>query len=116
MLHVPVGGVALSRVLRRGMVDQRLGPAGRQHELAVCDGDEAVAQRMEPEFRPAGLADASIEMLDGCELAGRAGLGRKLPAPRLPGELRSSFAGYHRRRNVRSRGLMPETTGCGEGR
>ena len=42
------------------MVDQPLGQAGRQHELAVGDGDEAVAERMEPEFRPARLADARL--------------------------------------------------------
>ena len=50
------------------MVDQPLGQAGRQHKLAVCDGDEAVSQGMEPKIRPAGLADASIEMLDGFEM------------------------------------------------
>ena len=85
--HGPVGGVALGDVLGGGMVDQPLGQAGRQHELAVGDGDEAVAERMEPEFRPAGLADAGIEMLDGFEMAGGAGLGRKHPGPRLPVEL-----------------------------
>ena len=84
--HGPVGGIALGDVLGRGMIHQSLGQAGREHELAVGDGDEAVAQGMEPEFRPAGLADARIEMLDGFEMAGRAGLGRKHPAPRLLGE------------------------------
>ena len=85
--HGPVGGVALGDVLRRGMVDQPLGQASRQHELAVGDGDEAVAERMEPEFCPARLADARIEMLDGFEVAGCAGLGRKHPRPRRPVEL-----------------------------
>ena len=66
------------------MVDQPLGEAGRQHEFAVGDGDEAVAQGMEPELRPARLADARVEMLHGFEVAGRAGLGRKHPGPRLP--------------------------------
>lgn len=56
------------------MVDQPLGQAGRQHELAVGDGDEAVAQRVEPEPCPARLADARVEMLDGFEMAGGAGL------------------------------------------
>ena len=87
LLHGPVGGVALGDVLGRGMVDQPLGQADRQHELAVGDGDEAVAERVEPELRPALLADAPIEMLDGFEMAGRAGLRRKHPAPRLPREL-----------------------------
>lgn len=84
--HGPVGGVSFGNVLGRGMVDQPLGQAGRQHEFAVGDGDEAVAERMEPEFRAARLADARVEMLDGFEMAGGAGLGRKHPAPRLPGE------------------------------
>ena len=65
------------------MIDQPLGQAGRQHELAVGDGDEAVAECMEPEFRPARLADACIEVLDGFEMAGRTGLGRKHPRLRL---------------------------------
>ena len=78
--HGPIGGVALGDVLGGGMVDRPLGQAGRQHELAVGDGDEAVAQRMEPELRPARLSDARIEMLDGFEVAGRAGLGQKHPA------------------------------------
>ena len=86
-LHGPVGGVALGDVLGGGVVDQPLGQAGRQYELAVGDGDEAVAQRMEPELRPARLSDARIEMLDGFEVAGRADLGRKHPAARLPCEL-----------------------------
>ena len=81
--HGPVGGVALSDVIGRGVVDQPLGQAGRQHELAVGDRDEAVAECMEPEFRPARLADARIEMLDGFEMAGRAGLGRKHPSVHL---------------------------------
>ena len=42
---------------------------------------------MEPESRPAGLADALIELLDGFDMAGGASLGREHPAPRLPGEL-----------------------------
>ena len=87
LLDGPVGGVAFGDILGGGMVDQPLGQAGRQHELAVGDGDEAVAQRMEPEFRPARLADARIEMLDGFEVAGRADLGRKHPAARLSCEL-----------------------------
>ena len=87
LLHGPVGGVALGDVLGQGMVDQPFGQAGRQHELAVGDGDEAVAERVEPELRPALLADARIEMLDGFEMAGSAGLGRKQPALCLPGGL-----------------------------
>lgn len=66
------------------MVDQPLGEAGRQHELAIGDRDEAVAERMEPELRAAGLADARVQMLDGFEVAGRAGLGRKHPRLRFP--------------------------------
>ena len=85
--HGPVGGVALGDVLGWRVVDQPLGQAGRQHEFSIGDGDEAVAERMEPEFRPAGLADARVEMLDRFEMAGGAGLGRKHPAPRLPREL-----------------------------
>ena len=69
------------------MVDQPLGQAGRQHERAVGDGDEAVAERVEPELRSALLADARIEMLDGFEVAGRAGLDGEHPAARLPCEL-----------------------------
>ena len=87
LLHGPVGGIALGDVLGRGVVDQPLGQAGREHELAVGDCDEAVAQCMEPEFRPARLANARIEMLDRFEMAGRAGLGWKHPGPRLPREL-----------------------------
>ena len=75
--HGPVCDIALGDVLGGGMVDQPLGEAGRQHQFAVGDGDEAVAQRMEPEFRPAGLADVRIEMLDGFEVAGCTGLGRE---------------------------------------
>ena len=69
------------------MVDQPLGQAGRQRELAIGDGDEAVARRMEPASRPARLADARIEMLDGFEMVGSADLGRKHPTACLPGEL-----------------------------
>ena len=87
LLDGPVGGVALRDVLGRGVVDEPLGQAGRQHEFVVGDGDEAVAQRMEPESRPARVADARIDMLDGFEMAARADLGRKHPALRLPGEL-----------------------------
>lgn len=61
-----------------------LGQAGGQHELAVGDGDEAVAKRMEPELRPVRLADARVRMLDGFEMAGHAGLRRKHPALCLP--------------------------------
>ena len=57
LFHRPVGGVALGDVLRPGMVDQPLGEARRQHQVAVGDADEAVAKRVEPELRPAGLAD-----------------------------------------------------------
>ena len=45
------------------MVDQPLGQAGKQHELAVGHGDEAVAWRIEPEPRPVHLADARINRL-----------------------------------------------------
>ena len=79
LLHGPVRGVAPGDVLGRGMVDQPLGQAGRQHEFVIGDGDAAVSQRVEPEFRPAGLADARIEVLDGFEMAGRADLGRNHP-------------------------------------
>ena len=68
------------------MVDRPLGEAGRQHELAVGHGDEAVAQRMESELRPASLADARIEMLNFLKMAGPADLGRKHPARRFCGE------------------------------
>ena len=39
---------------------------------------------MEPELRPARLADARVQMLDGFEVAGRAGLRWKDPALGLP--------------------------------
>ena len=42
---------------------------------------------MEPEFRPAGLADARNEVLHAFKMARSADLGWKHPAPRLPGEL-----------------------------
>ena len=41
---------------------------------------------MEPEPGPARLADARVEVLDGFEMPGRAGLGRKHPASCLSGE------------------------------
>ena len=68
------------------MVDQPLGQARGQHELAVGNGDEAVAERMEPEPGPARLADVRVEVLDRFEMSGRTGVGRKHPASRLPGE------------------------------
>lgn len=74
LCHGPVGGAAVGAFLGRGMVEQPLGQAGRQHEIAVGDGDEAVAWRMIPNFRAARLSDAPIEMLDGFEMAERAGL------------------------------------------
>ena len=60
LLHGPVGGVALGHVLGPGMIDQPLGEARRQHQLAVRHGDEAVAKGMEPEPRAARLADACV--------------------------------------------------------
>ena len=74
LFHGPVGGVALGDVRGRGMVDQPLGQAGRKHELAVSDGDEAVAKRMEPEPGPARFPSARVEVRDGFEVAGGAGL------------------------------------------
>ena len=51
-VHGPVGGVALGHILGPGMVDEALGQARGQHQLAVGDGDEAFAQRVEPETAP----------------------------------------------------------------
>ena len=69
----PVGGVSLGDVVGPGVVDQPLGKRGGQHQLALSDGDEAVAQAVEPKLRPAGLADRGVEMMRVLDMAGRAG-------------------------------------------
>ena len=91
LFHGPVGGVALGDVRGRGVIDQPLGQARGQHELAVGNGDEAVSERMEPEPGPARLADSRVEMLDGFEMPRSAGLGRKHPASSFPGEVLPLF-------------------------
>lgn len=58
-----------------------------QHEFAIRDGDETVVERVGPESRAARFPNAHVEMHDGFEIAGCAGLARKHPASRLPGEL-----------------------------
>ena len=69
------------------MVDQPLGERGGQHQLALGNGDEAVAQAMEPELGPAGLADASIEMVRVLDMAGRACRRREHPFPDAFGQI-----------------------------
>ena len=68
------------------MVEQPLGQAARQHQFVVGHGDEAVAQRVEPELRAALLADARVEMLRAADAPGTAGLGREDPGPAPFGE------------------------------
>ena len=45
-----------------GMVDQPLGQRTRQHQLALDDRDEAVAETVEPEFTPARPRDRVVLM------------------------------------------------------
>ena len=61
------------------MVDQPLGQRRRQHQLALGDSNEAVAQPVEPELGAAGLADAGIEMMRVLDMAGGAGGGGEHP-------------------------------------
>ena len=75
----PVGGVSLGHVVGPGVVDQPLGERGRQHQLALGDGDEGVAEAVEPELGTAGLADAGVKMMRVLDVAGRAGRRRATP-------------------------------------
>ena len=59
----PVGCIAFGDVVGACMVDQPLGQRGRQHQLALGDGDETVAQAVGPELGAARLAIAGIEMV-----------------------------------------------------
>ena len=52
---------------------------GGEHQLALGDGDEAVAQAVEPELGSPGLADAGVEMMRLLDMAGRAGRLREYP-------------------------------------
>ena len=72
------------------MVDQPLGEAVGEHQFAVGHGDEAVAQRVEPELRPARLADTGVQVLHAAvDMAGPADIGREHPAPAVLGEMRA---------------------------
>ena len=51
----------LGDIVGPGVVDQPLGERGGQHQLALSNGDEGVAQPVEPELGPARLADAGVE-------------------------------------------------------
>ena len=70
------------------MVHQPLGERGRQHQLALGSGDEGIAQAVEPELGPAGLADAGIEMVRVLDVAGRAGRRREHPLADAFGQIR----------------------------
>ncbi len=70
------------------MVDQPLGERGGQHQLALGNGDEAVAQAVEPELGPAGLADAGVEMMRVLDVAGRARRRREHPLANAFGQIR----------------------------
>ena len=87
LVHGPVGGVALGHVPGPGMVDEALCQAGGQHQLAVGDGNEAVAQCMEPEPCPARLADAGVEMPQALDMAGPGSRRREHPGAGSLGEI-----------------------------
>ena len=57
-----------------------------QLQLVLRHGDEACAKRVEPEPRPARLADPRVQVLHPVETARGAALGRKHPHPALPGK------------------------------
>ena len=102
----PVGGVALGDVVGPGVVDEALRQRGRQHELSLCNGDEAVAQAVEPELRAAGLADAAVEMVRVLYMAGGAGWRGKHPVPDVSRLIQES--GLSQREN------LAELTGDGQ--
>ena len=84
----PIGGVSLGDVVGPGVVDQPLGERGGQHQLALGNGDEAVAQAVEPELGTAGLADAGVKMMRVLDVAGRAGRRREHPLADACGQIR----------------------------
>ncbi len=78
---MPHSSVSLGDIVGPGVVDQPLGERGGKHQLALGNGDEGVAQAVEPELGPAGLADAGIEMMRVLDVAGCAGRRREHPLP-----------------------------------
>jgi len=59
-----------------------------QHQFALGDGDEVVAQTVEPELGPARLADAGVEMMRVLDMAGRAGRRWEHPVANAFGQIR----------------------------
>ena len=96
------------------MVDRPLGQRGGQHLLALGDGDEAVAQPVEPELGPGGLADAPVEMMRVLHMSGRAGRGGEHPLANAGGQiLRGEPASFENLSELPGDGEFERDTGLG---
>ena len=120
--HRPVGGVAFGHVRGTRVDDKPLRQRARQHQLALDQGDERVAQGVEPELRAADPGDVGIVRARLHDMAGLAGDRREHPVPqvRMHGrafrpaarkDLRQLPRDRELQRNPRLRLLDPEQAG-----
>ena len=79
LLDRPVCRMSCGHIGGPGVVYQPLGEGTVQHQFTLGDGDEAIAEPVEPELRSARLADAAIDVMRILDVAGGAGRRREYP-------------------------------------